>query len=66
MKEYIEANKHSWATIAQEHYQTFKKTLSINESTLSQTQIQELGDIKDKLLLQNSAQKWEILRLRVG
>ncbi len=51
MNEYIEANKRSWATIAQEHYETFKSTLLANESTLSQTQIQELGHIEGKKLI---------------
>jgi SAM-dependent methyltransferase len=51
MNEFIEANKHSWATIAKEHYNTFKTILSANESTLCQTQIQELGDIKGKTLI---------------
>jgi len=51
MNEYIEANKHSWATIAQEHYETFKSLLLANKSTLSQTQIQELGNIEGKKLI---------------
>jgi SAM-dependent methyltransferase len=51
MNEFIEANKHSWATIAKEHYDIFKTILSANESTLCQTQIQELGDIKGKTLI---------------
>ena len=51
MNEYIEANKHSWATIAQEHYETFRPLLLANQSTLSQTQIQELGDIEGKKLI---------------
>jgi SAM-dependent methyltransferase len=51
LTKYIEVNKHSWATIAKEHYETFKKTLSANDSTLSQTQISELGDIQGKTLI---------------
>jgi SAM-dependent methyltransferase len=51
MNEYIEANKSSWATIAQEHYENFKAVLLANETTLSQTQIQELGDIAGKKLI---------------
>jgi 2-polyprenyl-3-methyl-5-hydroxy-6-metoxy-1,4-benzoquinol methylase len=51
MEEYIQANKRSWATIARDHYETFKAFLLANESTLSQTQIQELGDIKGKKLI---------------
>jgi len=51
MQEYIEANKQSWAAIAQDHYEAFKSVLSNSESTLSQTQIQELGDIKGKTLI---------------
>ncbi len=51
MSGYIEANKRSWAIIAREHYETFKTVLLANESTLCQTQIQELGDIKGKTLI---------------
>ena len=51
MKEYIEANKHSWAAIAKKHYEIFEKILATNKSTLSQTQMQELGDIKGKTLI---------------
>jgi len=51
MEKYIEANKQSWATIAQEHYETFKSFLLTNESTLDHTQIGELGDIKGKRLI---------------
>ncbi len=48
---YIEANKKSWATIAKHHYKAFKKQLSQNKSTLSETQIDELGDISGKKLI---------------
>ncbi len=51
MNEFIEANKNSWATLAKEHYESFKTILSENKSTLSQTQIQELGDIKGKTVI---------------
>jgi len=51
MNAYIEANKQSWATIAQEHYQTFRIFLSRNESTLSETQKRELGDVNGKKLI---------------
>jgi hypothetical protein len=51
MNEFIEANKHSWATIAKEHYQIFKSILSQNESTLCETQKQELGDVNGKMLI---------------
>ena len=51
MNEYIEANKQSWATISQDHYETFKSYLLANESTIDQTQIQELGNIKGKKLI---------------
>ena len=51
MEEYIDANRTSWATIAQEHFETFKRILSANESTLNQTQTQELGDINGKKLI---------------
>ncbi|MFH1998807.1 MAG: class I SAM-dependent methyltransferase [Planctomycetota bacterium] len=51
MNDYIEANKKSWAMIAGEHYEAFKKALSQNESTLSKTQKQELGDLKGKTLI---------------
>ena len=51
MNEYFEANKQSWASIAEEHYETFKTYLSENESTLNQTQMQELGSIKGKKLI---------------
>jgi SAM-dependent methyltransferase len=51
MKEYIEANKQSWGTIAQDHYESFKSFLLENESTLNQTEIEELGDIQGKRLI---------------
>lgn len=51
MSEYIEANKKSWGIIAQDHYKTFKARLLANETTLSQTQIEELGDIAGKRLI---------------
>ncbi len=51
MQEYIEANKNSWATIAKDHYETFKKILSRGDSTISQVQQTELGDISGKSLI---------------
>ena len=54
MKDYndfIEANKRSWGLIAQEHYEAFRTRLLAQESTLSQTQIQELGDVQGKRLI---------------
>lgn len=51
MNEYIEANKNSWGTVSKDHYETYKKRLSENESTLSPTQIRELGDLKGKNLI---------------
>ena len=49
--EHIEANKQSWGTLAKDHYETFRARLLANETTLSPTQIQELGDISDKRLI---------------
>jgi 2-polyprenyl-3-methyl-5-hydroxy-6-metoxy-1,4-benzoquinol methylase/GNAT superfamily N-acetyltransferase len=51
MDEYIEANRQSWGRISRDHYETFKKRLAENESTLSQTQIRELGDLQGKSLI---------------
>lgn len=51
MNEYIQANKESWATIAEEHYETFRKRLAQNESTLGRTTREELGDIRGKSLI---------------
>jgi SAM-dependent methyltransferase len=51
MDDYIEANRRSWATIAREHYETFKRRLSENESTLDALQVEELGDIRGKRLI---------------
>jgi len=51
MDNYIEANKQSWATIAQDHYKTFKKKLTHEESTLSELQRKELGNISGKTLI---------------
>jgi len=51
VNEYVEANKQSWATIAEAHYETFKTALSHSESTLSETQKRELGDIAGKTLI---------------
>jgi SAM-dependent methyltransferase len=51
MNEFIEANRRSWATIAQDHYERFKTVLTENETTLMQTQIRELGDISGASLI---------------
>lgn len=51
MDDYIEANKQSWASLAADHYETFKARLLAGESTLSPTQIEELGDIRGKRLI---------------
>jgi len=49
--EYIEANKQSWGTLAEDHYETFKARLLASETTLNPTQIEELGDIAGKQLI---------------
>jgi 2-polyprenyl-3-methyl-5-hydroxy-6-metoxy-1,4-benzoquinol methylase len=51
MDTYIDSNRRSWATLAREHYDTYKARLSSHTSTLSPTQIQELGDIEGKTLI---------------
>lgn len=51
MNDYVAANKQSWGLIAQEHYEAFKARLLAQESTLSPTVIQELGDIRGKRLI---------------
>ena len=51
MKEHVEANKKNWGAIAGEHYSAFKTILSEKESTLSKTQIHELGGIRGKSLI---------------
>jgi SAM-dependent methyltransferase len=51
MNEYIEANKRSWGTIAKAHYETFKARLATEETTLSRTQIEELGDLRGKRVI---------------
>jgi SAM-dependent methyltransferase len=51
MQKYIETNKNSWATVAKDHYESFRKTLSRVESTLSEVQQEELGDISGKNLI---------------
>lgn len=48
---YVEANKLSWSTIANEHYKTFRTRLSHNESAFAETQKRELGDIAGKKLI---------------
>jgi len=51
VNEYIEANKQSWGQLSKDHYEVFRARLLANETTLSQTQIQELGDIRGKRLI---------------
>lgn len=51
MNQYVEANKKSWGTLAQAHYETFKARLRANTSTLNQTQVQELGNIEGKSVI---------------
>jgi SAM-dependent methyltransferase len=51
MNEYIKANKASWGALSKDHYETFRARLLANETTLSQTQIQELGNIQGKRLI---------------
>ena len=50
-REYIEANRRSWGLIAAEHYQAFKARLEAQETTLSRTQIEELGNLRGKRLV---------------
>jgi SAM-dependent methyltransferase len=47
----MKANKRGWATLAREHYETFRSILSANRSTLSPTQVRELGNIEGKKLI---------------
>jgi SAM-dependent methyltransferase len=51
MNDYIEANKRSWGTIAEEHYESFRARLLAHAYTLSPTQIRELGDVRGKRLI---------------
>ena len=51
MNEYIQANKQSWGGLAKDHYETFRARLLAHETTLSQTQIEELGDVRGKRLI---------------
>ena len=51
MNHYLDANKHSWAALPREHYETYKARLSAYASTLSRTHIQELEDIEGKTLI---------------
>lgn len=51
MDKHIEANRRSWATLAADHYEAFKARLLHSESTLSETQRRELGDIRGKRLI---------------
>lgn len=51
MEEYMNANRDSWSTLARDHYETFKSKLMANETTLNQTQIEELGNIEGKTLI---------------
>jgi len=47
----LKANKKSWGMIAEEHYEAFRKRLSEEDSLLSKTQMDELGDIAGKSLI---------------
>jgi SAM-dependent methyltransferase len=51
MNDYIEANKQSWGALAPDHYETYQRLLLAGETTLSPTQIEELGDIRGKRLI---------------
>ena len=51
MNEYIDANRNSWGRVAEDHYKAFKRFLSGNASTLSETVRTELGDIEGKKLI---------------
>ena len=51
MNQYIEANRKSWRTIAEDHYKTCRGILSREESTLSGVQHEELGDVAGKKLI---------------
>lgn len=50
MKE-IEANKKAWDLLAKDHYENFKEFLKTHETTLNDTIIKELGDIRGKSLI---------------
>jgi SAM-dependent methyltransferase len=51
MNKYIQANKRSWATLSKDHYETFRSRLLANQSTLSPTQIEDLGELEGKALI---------------
>ena len=51
MNEFIETNRASWSVIAEDHYHAFRKKLAENDSTLGETETQELGDVKNKKLI---------------
>ncbi|MBN1136512.1 MAG: class I SAM-dependent methyltransferase [Anaerolineae bacterium] len=51
MNEYIEANKRSWSTLSADHYAHYRAILLTGRSTLNQTEIEELGDIRGKRLI---------------
>ncbi len=51
MNAHIEANKKSWGTLSKDHYETFKAKLLADETTLSPTQIEELGEISGQNLI---------------
>ena len=50
MKE-IEANKHAWGQIAEDHYHTFKKRLSEGCSGFNKYITQEIGDLSGKKII---------------
>jgi len=51
MDRYTEANRQGWATLAADHYTTFRNRLQANDTTLTPTQCEELGDISGKRVL---------------
>jgi SAM-dependent methyltransferase len=51
VNQYIEANKQSWATLASDHYEAFKKRLLAGDVLLNRTQIEELGNLEGKHLI---------------
>jgi len=51
MQPYIDANRLSWATLAEDHYHVFKRRLETEDTTLNPVQIAELGDIAGKSLI---------------
>jgi len=50
MKE-IESNKHAWSQVSEEHYKTFRKSLSNETHQLNPFIINELGDLSGKKVI---------------